>query len=190
MHCFVFCSKVSPLETINRAQVSCNPNHTENHEVGSIFSMEAPLFHTFLSIFEANWIQKLSWTVAIPNVDIFVLQFLRIGWAFDEPQQLLHQTTPEDPLGCQQRKPSCKGEWRQQSIKSSHYTPHFTYHFLDWISSEPQRQTGYLCLFYHPWRFHSGWFDESGWDTVSPRAKRCRIPKKSRFLILQAFTRL
>lgn len=55
MHVCVFSSKMSPLKTVDRAQI------------------------TFFTVFQTKRIQIFSGAVTIPNVDIFILQFFSTG---------------------------------------------------------------------------------------------------------------
>mmetsp|Transcript_5015 Transcript_5015/g.20046 ORF Transcript_5015/g.20046 Transcript_5015/m.20046 type:complete len:323 (-) Transcript_5015:518-1486(-) len=82
VHVAILSPKVPPLEAVDRPQV---PN---------------------FAIREAPLVQELSRTVAIPNVDVLLRKNVRVGASLDEPEKLLGQPSPEDPLGRQQRKAS------------------------------------------------------------------------------------
>ena len=57
-----------------------------------------------LAILESNLVEVFSGGITIPNVDALVLQGLGTGVPADEPEELLGQPTPEDPLGGQEGK--------------------------------------------------------------------------------------
>mmetsp|Transcript_27304 Transcript_27304/g.73803 ORF Transcript_27304/g.73803 Transcript_27304/m.73803 type:complete len:383 (+) Transcript_27304:427-1575(+) len=79
VHVLVLCSKVPPLEAVHWPQV------------------------TFLPVIQANGVQVLAGGVAVPDVDVLVLQISGVGTALHKPQQLLCYATPKGALGGEQR---------------------------------------------------------------------------------------
>mmetsp|Transcript_66622 Transcript_66622/g.216793 ORF Transcript_66622/g.216793 Transcript_66622/m.216793 type:complete len:339 (-) Transcript_66622:350-1366(-) len=79
VHVHVLRAEVAPLEAVDRAEVH------------------------FLTVGEPPLVQELPGTVAIPNLDALVGEVLGVRVALDEPEQLLHDSPPEDTLGREQR---------------------------------------------------------------------------------------
>lgn len=50
---------------------------------------------------ESLFVQEFSRCISIPNLDLFVTEYLSIGFSLDEPEQLLGKASPKDILRCQ-----------------------------------------------------------------------------------------
>lgn len=57
--------------------------------------------HTLLPVSETKAVKKLARSIPIPDVDAFVGKLFSIGRASEEPQQFLHNSSPEDFLRCE-----------------------------------------------------------------------------------------
>ena len=79
MHSLVCCTKVPPLEAIDRAEI--------------------PLF----SVSEALFVKELSSCISVPNTNFLITQILSVCVTFKEPNELLCYTPPEHVFGGQHR---------------------------------------------------------------------------------------
>jgi hypothetical protein len=79
VHVLVARAKVAPLEAVHRAEVA------------------------LLAVAQSALVKELSRAIAVPDVDVLVLQSARAGIARHEPQELLRNASPEDSLGGEQR---------------------------------------------------------------------------------------